>query len=382
MPDNCTIDTTATEIATCTCCICNDTFPENECFNLDGDALCPDCYDEDTTTCSRCNHRIYRDDNSGDNDTTLCENCYDSYYHHCHRCNRLISNDDTYYLDDDEDGDDPYCYECHNERVSGMAIKEYDYRPEPIFHGSAPRYFGVELEIDEGGESNDKAESILSVANSNDENIYIKHDGSLRDGFEIVTHPMSLNYHIDEMPWREVLQKAIALHYQSHRTGTCGLHIHVSRKAFGELVSQQEAVIARILYFFEAHWNELLRFSRRTEDQLNRWAARYGYKDRPMDILDHAKKGYGNGRYSCINLQNHETIEFRIFRGTLKYNTVIATLQLVDAICDVAISMFDDEMQALSWTSFVARCNKPELVQYLKERRLYINEPIETEEDI
>ena len=206
MPDNCT----TTEAVTVTCCICNDTFPENEGFNLDGDALCPDCYDEETTECSCCHRRIYNDENSGNDDTSLCENCYDSHYHHCHRCNRLISNDDTYYLDDDEDGDDPYCYECHNERVSGMAIKEYDYRPEPVFHGSAPRYFGVELEVDEGGESNDKAESILSVANSYDENIYIKHDGSLRDGFEIVTHPMSLNYHIDEMPWREVLQKAIA----------------------------------------------------------------------------------------------------------------------------------------------------------------------------
>ena len=38
-----------------------------------------------------------------------------------------------------------------------------------------------------------------------------------------------------------------------------------------------------------------------------------------------------------MNLTNDDTIEFRMFRGTLKFNTLIATLQLVDRVCDVAI---------------------------------------------
>ena len=65
-----------------------------------------------------------------------------------------------------------------------------------------------------------------------------------------------------------------------------------------------------------------------------------------MEILDHAKKGYHGGRYTCVNLTNRDTIEFRMFRGTLKYNTLIATLQLVDRICDVAIYLSDDELKA------------------------------------
>ena len=101
-----------------------------------------------------------------------------------------------------------------------------------------------------------------------------------------------------------------------------------------------------------------------------------------MDILDHAKKGYGGGRYSCVNLQNADTIEFRMFRGTLKYNTLIATLQLIDRICDVAIHLSDDELKAMSWTTFVVGCRAPELVQYLKERRIYVNEPISGEEEL
>ena len=83
-----------------------------------------------------------------------------------------------------------------------------------------------------------------------------------------------------------------------------------------------------------------------------------------------------------MNLQNQDTIEFRIFRGSLKYNTLIATLQLVDRICDVALYLSDEELKSMSWTTFVSGCIQPELVLYLKERRLYINEPIESEVEV
>lgn len=100
--------------------------------------------------------------------------------------------------------------------------------------------------------------------------------------------------------------------------------------------------------------------------------------------MDHVKKSY-SGRYKAINLLNRATIEFRLFRGTLRYNTLIATLQLVHEICEVAFYMSDEEMSRLTWSDFVIRIggqNYPELVQYLKERRLYVSEPVTCEEDM
>lgn len=170
--------------------------------------------------------------------------------------------------------------------------------------------------------------------------------------------------------------------YLSHRVSTCGLHIHISRKAFGETIAQQDATIARVLFFFEKHWEELLKFSRRTQRQLEQWATRYGYKEQPREILDFAKKGGHGGRYTCVNLQNENTVEFRMFRGTLKPNTIFATLQLLDRICDVALFMSDEEIKSVAWTSFAAGCTAAELVRYLKERRLYVNEQVETEEEV
>ena len=114
---------------------------------------------------------------------------------------------------------------------------------------------------------------------------------------------------------------------------------------------------------------------------MDQWAARYGYRDQPHEMLEHVKKGSGS-RYTCVNLTNCDTIEFRMFRGTLKVNTLLATLQMVDHICDVAIYLSDDELRDLSWSSFVSGIKEPELIQYLKERNLYVNEPIAAEGEI
>lgn len=366
-----------------TCVLCGESFSESRGIYVDNDCLCPSCAEERTTICTQCGERIYNDDNAGDHQMPLCQSCYDRSYTSCNRCGRVISVDDAYYAAGDEDEDYPLCYDCHTRSASEKVIHDYYYKPEPIFYGEGPRYYGVELELDEGGEISSKAASVLEIAQQNGaDTLYCKHDGSLNDGFELVTHPMTLEYHQQKMPWRAILQECVEQGYLSHQARTCGLHIHVSRRAFGTTEKQQDACIARILYFVEKHWEELLKFSRRTQRQLDRWAARYGYKDQPMEILNHAKTGYHGGRYTCVNLQNRDTIEFRMFRGTLKYNTLIATLQLVDRICNVALFLSDEELKAMSWTTFISGCERPELVQYLKERRLYVNDPVTSEEEI
>lgn len=361
-----------------TCESCGQSFPLGELTDFDGSLICSDCLETGTLFCDHCGTRIWKEDNAGDHETPLCQSCYDRFYINCSSCGRVIHQDEASFDQDD----DAYCIACYQRVRRYHRINDYYYKPDPIFYGKGTRFFGVELEIDEGGEDSDNASELMNIVNQSSELAFCKHDGSLQDGFEIVTHPMTLDFHQNEMPWAALLQRAVSLGYQSHQAGTCGLHVHVNRTTFGATEARQDAYIARVLYFFEKHWDELLKFSRRTSRQLEQWAARYGYKDQPREILDHAQKGYHNGRYSCVNLQNWNTIEFRIFRGTLKQNTLIATLQLVNWICDMAISFSDEEIKAMPWTTFVSGCQSPELVQYLKERRLYVNEPVEKEEEV
>lgn len=351
-----------------------------ELYEFDGRHYCYRCLNECTTTCEHCGTRIYDDDNVGDTITPLCSRCYEAAYTTCCRCGRIIHNDSAHYLDDDDY--EAYCGNCFSQRCKRV-IHDYYYKPEPIFYGEGSRYFGIELEVDDGGELDSKAETVLDIANANGlEHIYAKHDGSLSDGWEAVSHPATLEYHLKEIPWSAVLDKLRELGYTSHQARTCGLHIHVNRTAFGSTTEMQDECIARILYLFAKFWPEILKFSRRTQRQLERWASRYGFRNRPKEILDHAKYETGNSRYTCVNLTNEDTIEIRVFRGTLKYNTFVASLQFVDRLCDLALFMSDEELENMSWSTFALGCTEPELVRYLKERQLYINEPVESEAEI
>ena len=358
-----------------TCIHCGCVLETGEAYHFNDEFYCEDCFDELTTTCDCCGKRIFKEENEGNNHITLCNRCYTNFYTACDRCGRLIPNEDAHYLEDDDDI--PYCHSCYEEF---SYIHHYHYKPDPIFYGDGSRYFGVELEVDCGGELSSNAKKVLDIANESAWHLYIKHDGSLDDGFELVTHPMTLDYHCTQMPWQKILHCLKEMGYRSHQTSTAGLHIHVNRDSLGYGYQEQEETIARILYLVEKFWQELVVFSRRSIGQLDRWAARYGFKDCPQEILKCAKGGYG--RYACINLCNEHTIEFRIFRGTLKYNSIVAALQLVNQLCSVAFVLSDDEIKHLSWTTFVAGCTQPELIQYLKERRLYINEPVESEVDL
>lgn len=362
------------------CCVCGSLHPVAELTEFDDSYLCATCLRSETITCQDCGERLWADSNAGDGNTPLCQRCYDRNYTSCEDCGRVLHHNDAYY--DDDDDYEPRCYHCHCRHADQRVIHDYYYKPEPEFFGEdSNRWFGVELEIDDAGEVNSNAAKIESVANRDNEHIYCKHDGSLNEGFEIVTHPMTLEYHMNKMPWAEILNEAKRMGYRSHQSGTCGLHVHINRTAFGNTEKEQEEVIARILYFFEKHWEELLKFSRRTHKQLKQWANRYGLKEHPQEILKHAKGD--QERYTCINLTNYHTIETRIFRGTLKLNTLLATLQLLDRICDVALSFTDEEIKNMSWTTFAAGCaHLPELVQYLKERRLYVNEPVTAEAEV
>jgi hypothetical protein len=47
----------------------------------------------------------------------------------------------------------------------------------------------------------------------------------------------------------------------------------------------------------------------------------------------------------------------------------------------MAVSMSQEDLEALSWSEFVSKIESPELIQYLKERRLYVNEAVFAEEE-
>lgn len=177
------------------CSNCGAAHPLAEAFTMNGKLVCEDCILRYTHICESCGKRVWDTETVSDGYIVVCQSCYENRYTRCCECDRIIPSESAYY---DNDEEEPYCYNCWERTV--RPIHEYSYKPTPIFYGDGPRYFGVELEIDNGGKDNYAANHILDVANEMAEHLYIKSDGSLDCGMELVSHPMTLDYHMRYMP--------------------------------------------------------------------------------------------------------------------------------------------------------------------------------------
>ncbi|MBR2913743.1 MAG: zinc-binding protein, partial [Oscillospiraceae bacterium] len=132
------------------CSHCGQVIETDDYSFVHGEIVCHECVESDCIRCERCGELMFDEDAYGDDTHTLCRNCYDNFYTRCDNCDCVVHVDDTYNHDDD-----CLCYDCYQERE--RYIRDYSYKPEPIFYGKADRYFGVELEIDLGGRDSDNA---------------------------------------------------------------------------------------------------------------------------------------------------------------------------------------------------------------------------------
>ena len=367
------------------CHDCNDYYHENrvEAVNFgwrDERYICDDCRDDSGYYfyCEDC-QEWYSDGYRESYDVgraIVCEACYSDNYVTCYDCGAIVAYDNAY---EDEDEERWFCEDCaHKARY----IKSYSYKPTPKAKGKVDDteylfkvpedckelLFGVELEIDGGYSASDVAEALCSVH----DDIYCKRDGSLGDdGVEIVTHPCTLEYHMDLMGWESICKIAKDKDYRSHDTRTCGLHVHVGRRQLGETKEERENTIAKIVILVDRHWAAMKQFSRRRENQLNNWAKapelgmenhRYSESTLKTAAL------YNHTRYAAVNLGNRSTIEFRLFNGSLVPNTIKATLQLVSNICEYAMKHTVKDCLGSSWENITGYKTYPELEMYLKAR--------------
>ena len=144
-----------------TCAHCGTA--EGELTEFNGRLYCPDCLDDLTLVCTDCGSRFLRTCNRSENDDfPICPECYDRDYTRCVRCGRIIDTDHCWYQ---LDNDDPDCADCCS-TIENSPIHDYYFKPYPIFYGDGPRYFGVELEIDDGGECDSSAEALMNITNS------------------------------------------------------------------------------------------------------------------------------------------------------------------------------------------------------------------------
>lgn len=333
-----------------------------------GKIICCDCYNDRYFTCNECGG-VFEEDEAycGDNGNFYCVECFNDGFFTCERCGNVYSLEHEYQY---EHEGDIYCSECFDELnmqniynyhdYPDFVLKKCDDEDEPEF------YLGIENEI----ECYDLDRQQVAKQIYDNLDCYVAKDGSLNNGLEIITHPMSFKYlqeHKDEI--KNCFEKLSGEGCKSHDTDTCGLHIHVSRPC--------EDVVNKIILVMETYKNELIKFSRRSESNLNRWAQFFSdnverYFNSLQFIEEH--KNDNPKRYLALNLENDKTIEFRFFRGTLNFNTFMASIELINNLVNACINF--ENVEGINWGTLT----KGEYVQeYVNNRgittdRLVIND--------
>lgn len=323
-------------------------------------------------------------------------------YMRCDRCEEVFHEHDMYYR---EHRDETYCESCdpgdeEEDTPDSNTIHSYNTRVEdvlPMQLTRGVRYFGLELE-QEFPNGRPEEECTWAMDEHPDlANLCIwKSDGSLSNGAELVSLPRTLKYWQAPNPvkalcgdkeWRKVAR--------SHKTSTCGLHIHVSRNTVPE-----PAIAKLVVLMNDPSMTETISLIARRapntsycmaakkrwlSDQNGSWVnAKYQWEnydaDKPNPVhyarptRNICKKQSTQGsRYTPINLTEH-TIEFRIFRGTLHWPTIIASIEFCDAALWYCQQFGASAMNAEAFNqwlrSSITRKTYPALRDYLELRTL------------
>lgn len=318
--------------------------------NIEGNLYCNVCTEnhyienggeEMFSYCNNCENTIHRNRMLYFDGTNYCEPCYDDNVYRCDDC--------------DEEYWDGSGHDCEEE--GSDIIHSYSYKPSPQFFGSGRYHLGFELEVEARDESRYFGAGITQEILGG--RAYMKDDGSLSDGFEIVTHPHTLAEYQQNFDWK-FLSKLQRHGFRSWNTSTCGLHVHVSRCAFGELRDPWNSRItsaerSRLILRKQSHELRFMKLIYDNQRQVERIAGRGGnhyatFEDKGK-LVSKIKFGeQSNGRYSAVNTENDSTIEVRVFRGSLRKERVLSAIEFVTASVEYTRNLkVTSKNHALSW---------------------------------
>ena len=324
---------------------------------LDG-LWCPECIEEDAHTCDECGlyfTNTYIEDVYSQAHgcvVDICSNCCDGRFVVCEDCGELVYIDYATYHDDMW-----YCSSCAPD-MSSEHVHEYGSTYATRFlalddenaNRACVPYLGIELETDCSA-CFEEAAAMLNSAFGDDADL--KQDTSIGDsGIEIAAQPQTPAYALsDESPWSYALRQLTRHGATSHDAGTCGLHVHIDR-AFLD-APHMACTLDRL---FQTHRDEWRIFSRRTSRQIDTWSnfgsigCEYGLTPKQKrEAWDKEKRRFD--RYQVVNLSNADTIEIRLWRGTLREKTFRATIEATAALAYLAHDLSETEAENVElWT--------------------------------
>lgn len=252
-------------------------------------------------------------------------------------------------------------------------IHSYNYKPEYIKHyipgeNQNGLLLGAEIEVAGNTNEPDRESTVkkcIQIINGSEDDkedlIYSTSDSTVQ--IELDTMPCTLEFHKNKMNYKELFKYLDEIGYKGHDCENAGLHIHADRSYLGNSELKQQLVITKILYILEKFNNEICVIARRDHE----YSKFVGDRNNEKSVVELYNKYKNTGKRVALNLQHENTIEFRCFKSTLKYETFLLTLEFVKDIIDYAKSINIEEIELIQWDDLMNTFSK-ELKDYYNKR--------------
>ena len=200
-------------------------------------------------------------------------------------------------------------------------------------------YLGIELEISGSSQESDDeedAKEIMKVIQKDIEGsgktVYFKHDGSI-NGFEIVFQPHTIKAY-NEYDWKEIFSTIKKLGYINDDK-KAGFHVHISRKYFGDITEQNEA-LAKMVFLMYKFKEEIEPLAGRKDSDYATYSAKALKRVKENDFIGTFRWYCDScGKYSAINSQHKDTFEIRIFDGVTDKVRFRDILNFIENLCAI-----------------------------------------------
>ena len=328
------------------CGVCGGVHKYSEMMLSAGMLVCASCAGLHFFTCGECGKLMGRAGSRTVEGKRLCLSCLLNYVR-CNECGMYLKRN-TKNAVRSEDG--WYCKKCYSEiekyEKNDEYVRSYAYKPAPLFSTTSKKdnvvpnnrnlYLGFELEI--GGKENSVNSLDPKIVGTFLPNTYCKSDCSIDDGFEIVSHPATLKFHMAAKKRFERCMEILKRRGFEDGNATCGLHVHVNRAFF----EGKEDAIPKLIMLMDKHYGDVLRLCGRSEARARQWSAR---NNSEVKTPAYYREKYGESRqfhcptrYVAVNLNNTNTVEIRIYRSTMSWKKFAACLQFTDQLARFACS--------------------------------------------
>ena len=292
--------------------------------------ICHDCedasYEESMQTCYE--------------DYLVCDSCCENNYTYSEYRDTYISYEDADEEDREPNYEDDYIYGYDYDVMEDLSLTSLpDERVE-----LSTAYYGVELEVEKRKSCpTDIAERVHNLFHKYVPFALLKTDGSLSNGFEIVTAPATLDAH--KKYWQPFFDSGNGAvdNLKSWNTDTTGIHIHISKSALSQ------SNIGKILVFINDEKNEDF-INHIAGRNSNQWA-----KKSPKKISDGMR--IDTDKYEAVNTSHRNSIELRIFRGNLSRIGFFRVLEFVDCLVHF---VKNSTPKKLYYTDFIKWCELPQ----------------------